>query len=205
MDGIQLYDCLCPNSCGAALPTWNFADCVDLAPEEKSEIIKVWLDKLVVNGESGELEAENLPDEVTGASAGWAEGAQELLVIGDLPAPDTNERPISGGRTKFGLKTYTLNIDVDETSDENYTAVRTLNCGQKVAFAWATRGGYIYGTAIGTVIAANPIFERGEDAYVTYNLQIRWEAQCPPPRAEDPEADGGLGGDGGSGGENGGT
>lgn len=196
---LQLYTCPCPENCDVTLPSFDFADCVALAPEEKSEIIKVWLDTLVIGQDGGE-EPANLPKEVTGASVGWHEGSQELLVIGDLPAPDSEERQISGGRTKFGDKTYVLNIDIDETSQDNYDAIRKLSCGMRVAVAWATRGGYIYGTVAGEVIAADPIFERGEDSYMTYNVQIRWKAVCPPPRAEDPEA-GMSNGDGGSNGE----
>ena len=193
---LQLYTCPCPTDCNVTMPAFKFADCVELAPEEKSEIIKVWLDTLTTNETTGEEEPANLPREVTGAAVGWYDGAEELLVIGDLPAPDSEERQISGGRTKFGLKTYTLNIDIDETSQENYDAIRQLSCGMRVAVAWATRGGYIYGTVVGQVIAADPIFERGDDAYMTYNIQIRWESNCPPPRDEDPEATTGGNGNG---------
>lgn len=186
----QLYDCACPEGCDDfTMPTFNFADCATAVKEEESEIVHLFLDTVVTNEQSGEKEFSNLPDSVSGAAVGWYGGAAKLIGIGDMAAPEKTQRVISGRRTKFGLKTYLLNFDIDDVTDENYEAVRKLNCGQEVGFAFATIGGRIYGSIIGTVVAADPIFERGEDTYVRYNIQLQWKAHCPPPMAADPEAE----------------
>src|SRR5690625_6325226 len=113
---LQLYTCPCPTDCNVTMPAFKFADCVELAPEEKSEIIKVWLDTLTSNETTGEEEPADLPRGVVGAAVGWYEGAEELLVIGELSAPDSAGRPICGGRTKYGVRTYTIYIDKGEAS-----------------------------------------------------------------------------------------
>ncbi len=185
----QLYDCNCPETCeDFTMPAFSFADCTAAVKEEESEISHIYLDTITTNSETGEKEFSNLPPSVGSATVGWYGSAAVLVGIGDLPASEKTQRTISLRRVKFGVKTYTLNFDIDDVTAENYAALKALNCGQEVGLAWGTIGGRIYGSVIATVIAADPIFDRGEDAYVRYNLQLQFKAYCPPDMAEDPEA-----------------
>lgn len=181
-----LYECPACESCeNVTLPTVKFDDCLPEA-NHLSEISDVYFS----------LEDPlNAGVPLTGAIT-WSDAAAietaidgingfRMTVIGDKPEADDNTRTISKGRIAMGPKVFNVNFTVDETNDDNYNAMRKLECGGEFIFWYVTRAGKVYGGANGIkgnlVKADNPL-DRGENTYDRFEFQFRWMASCNPPR-----------------------
>lgn len=190
MNQYQLFDCACPTDCVEnELPSVEVADCPAEVILEESEIQEVYLDDIVRNEQSGEEEFANLPAEVTGAEPGWYGDAVKINTIGDLPPSEDTPRRIHKGWVKYGVSTWTLNIDIMEASESMYNLIRWMQCnkGKLVGAAWKTMGGYIYGTAKASIASANWNLDRGEEGVAIGQIVLEIKADCLPPRELDPE------------------
>jgi hypothetical protein len=115
--------------------------------------------------------------------------ADHYHVIGDVPQPTKNSRPVSRGRTVYGDKDYVLNFDIDETTDENYELTRSY-AGRPTVFLWYyTKGNKIYGGTTGIrcqITDADAVNARGADAFELYQFVASWKAKTTPPRSPSP-------------------
>lgn len=113
------------------------------------------------------------------------EGAM-LRVIGDLPEPEDNQRVVSLGQTVPGKKNFAPNFTIDDTSDENYEFLRTLECAPNIFIWWMTLGGKVYGDPANgipaTVSKANAPLDRGQGNYERFEVTTTWRAKGHPPR-----------------------
>lgn len=181
----------CPTSCGeTSLPAVDIAECVDSIQEELSEVTDVFIVSVDANGDPVEV-----PSDWT-SEAAWATALHQttpdkirhLIVSGDKPAPETTDVTFSKFRTKVVNRRHTLNADIDDISDANYTFMLTLQCGATVRFWYATYGGKLYGGATGILadVTANFVLERGQDSRALIQLVLNWDRKFDPPRIDNP-------------------
>lgn len=188
--------CPCPSDCeNPELPAVNFSDCPEAFAEELSQISEVLVSVEDPENPGQPLYAPTDPSSAADWIAAFADtgaGIRRLIGIGNIPRPESNVRDISKRRKKAGLKTYTLNFNIDEVTQENYDFIRTLSCGAKLVIWYATLGGYVYGGATGftvNVVASDPVWEEDQNAYVRLELVLEWQSKCAPTRAAYPLAD----------------
>jgi len=109
-----------------------------------------------------------------------------LQVIGDLPEPESSQRVGSGRRILRDKKNFTVNFTIDDTTDENYEFLRTLECSPSVFVWFMTLGGKVYGAVDngipGMVSKANAPLDRGAGTYERFEVSINWRAWGHPPR-----------------------
>lgn len=103
-----------------------------------------------------------------------------LVGRGGVPVPDkeTVELPKKVDRTI--RRTYTLNMNVLNMSDQHYEFLRAAQCGDTSVRVWfETVGGFLYGGASGIepkMIDADMPLNEGRDSYQQGTLIISWEA-----------------------------
>ena len=102
---------------------------------------------------------------------------RELHVSADLPTPERDKVEISVRRTVSTPATWTINLDIDDLSDENYEMIRTTACNTQVKIWFATRD-HIYGGNSGIVVdmSIDPVIERGKKSIQKFTGTITWDA-----------------------------
>lgn len=176
----------CDNS---QLPLVKFAECAELVQQDESQVHGILLCDIDPN--DPEAPATAAPATLSDL-AGWelvigdtAALWKHLIVIGDLAEAEQEERIISKGRIVKGKKNFTLNADVDDTTDENYAFMIELERSpEKFMFFYDRQ--HIWGPIKCQVTKANVIKARGEGSYDIFSYVIRWEHPHSPPRTTNP-------------------
>ena len=108
---------------------------------------------------------------------------RELHVMADLPQPERDEIEISVRRKQTTPATWTINVDLDDLSDDNYEFLRTTACNTQVRMWFATED-HIYGGNTGIVcdIILDPVIERGRKSLQKGMGRITWESKFAPER-----------------------
>jgi|GEM_PF-2549486 len=136
-------DITCPENCAdLILPPTKFSDC---SPEGSlGRIIAIY-----ETGVNYPLTDENSPSEWEGRMNMADDNPakiRKLIVIGDMPASESTEIPMSGGRIFYGLEQYTINPRIDEVNQENYDYARSQNkCNIRRKFWVETTNGSTFG------------------------------------------------------------
>lgn len=177
----------CPTDCTANLPVVKFSAC---APSILlSEITKVYL---------GKYSTQPFTD--VGLATEWTTRLNEsavtedtirpLTVIGDKPAAAPIRKEISNGRTWTIGKDHTLNIRIDDVSDENYEFMRAAECGGQYRVWFETAGGYLYGgnEGIPATLDLNDVLAAGKDSIEELVGVLTWRAKFHPERVLSPIA-----------------
>jgi len=188
MASLGLYSCPdCGTDCGNTCVTFVTNDCPEVIELCLSEICKWMYSCPDPDDPTQPLFA---PTDWT-AEADWeaaiTAGLIGVNVIGDIPEPTQDIVQISKGRQKFGTKTFTANIDIDEWTIDNYEAMRQLSCGATMYNWFQTRSGVIFGGPTGVradVIKANSPLTRGDNQYKRILIGLEWEAKCDPPATD---------------------
>lgn len=174
----------------AAVPVVSFNECAEAVVQDLSEVAGVLV--ALPDASDPTIAAVTLVDEsdVTEWEALFtAETVAHEYVIGDLPEPEVTEKPISRGRVKKSKKLFTLNVDIDESTQANYDAMRARQDEPEFFIWFYTLGNKIFGGTTGIrvklVKAAAPL-QRGAEATETYIYQYQWEADTNPPRNTSP-------------------
>lgn len=183
----------CPTACGVVtIPAVSIQECVDSIQEELSEITDLYVVGVDANGD-----ALAAPVDWTVAGAGgWADvldqsvadKVRHLIVSGDKPDTENTDVTFSKFRTKTVQRRHTVNADIDDISDENYTFMLNLQCGATFRMWYATYGGKLYGGATGILcdVNANYALERGQDSRALIKLNLTWDRKFDPPRIANP-------------------
>lgn len=106
---------------------------------------------------------------------------KKLDVIGDLAEAEQSERLISKKRKKKSNKTFTLNFDVDDTNDTNYSFMIQMEQAP-VVFMYYYDDDYLYGPVRSQIIRANAPKARGEGSYDAFLFTAEWQHPHHPPR-----------------------
>lgn len=186
-------DVICAQNCEEAqIPTVSFDDC---SPENNESEIE-WV--AITRSDADDFTDVEDSTEWTGRIAQDAaeippdpdNSIRMLRVIGDKPAPELQNRTISGGRQVQTAKNHTLNVEIDETNIDNYEFIRSTQCNPTYKLWYVTRAGKVYGGICGIKgqVVFNLIQNRGDGEIEKYIGTITWKDRIDPPRANFPLA-----------------
>jgi hypothetical protein len=176
---------VCPEGCDSNLPGFVFDNC---NPDvNNGEIAKIYFttDGNPLSDWTSAAEWDSrLDNTATGASK-----IRVLTVLGDMPAVGDNEKPISGGRIIEGVKDFLINFDIDETGEDNYNALRAMECNRGNFLVWfETRDGLLHGGSSGipAKIKLKYAIPRAYTDLITMPGTIKWQARFSPERITSP-------------------
>lgn len=184
---MSLDTIICPTDCTTAVPVVSFSEC---APQViLGQINKVYLANVghpMVNWADPAEWAARIDNASTDPDA-----IRELTVIGEKPRPEANAVDISNGRKAYGNRNYTLNVTIDDNSDDNYNFARYTGCNGTYLMWYATIGGYLYGNNAGIKASfildeVNPV---GPNDFATLQGEITWKSKLAPVRMLSPIAE----------------
>ncbi len=170
----------CSTNCDGDLPDWNFDDC---NPQVNfAEIRRIFIRK-----------KNSTPFTDWTQPAEWlaqiANGTIKVLtVIADKPAAAGIVKEISNGRRITIGKDHTINFTIDDVSDENYEAMRQMECGGEYLINYETEGEKMFGGNEGITVRvdANNVLGRGRDEIETIVGTFTWRAKFHPERITSP-------------------
>lgn len=177
---------ICPTGCDTPLPPASFDNC---APETySSEIWYIYVAKANTPAFADWTQPTEWAARLDQTASG-DDKIRKLTVTADKPAPTTNTREISGGRTKVTDKTHVINITVDETNAINYDFVRYMECGGQVVIWYQTKSGHLFGgnTGItGVTLVLDVVHNRGADEITTFTGTATWRNRFTEERTVSP-------------------
>jgi hypothetical protein len=175
---------ICPVDCTSNLPAHQFDEC---NPEiNNAEIAYVYY----TNDEDGNGLANAADplewDSRLSQSGAGANQIRALRVIGEFPPVADNEKEISGGRVKDGVKDFIIQGDIDETNQVNHDALRSLECNTGSQRVWfETRDGLLFGGNDGIRNAKLKIklnISRNYGDFILFPWTVKWKNDFTPER-----------------------
>ena len=178
---------LCPNNCETELPEVKFSKCSPTIV--LSEIVRIFLGKQstepFTDWKSATEWTTRLSENGTTANA-----IRPLTVIADKPAGSPVVKEISNGR-KYNLrKDFTINIEIDDVSKENYEFMRVTQCGGEYKLWFETAGGRLYGgnEGIDASLVLDNVLGRGKDEIEKITGTASWDDKFSPEMCVSPIA-----------------
>ena len=175
----------CPNSCETALPEVKFSKC---SPNiVLSEIVRIFVGKQTTQPFNNWKDASEWTQRLS-ETANTANAIRPLTVIADKPAGSPVVKEISNGR-KYNLrKDFTINIEIDDVSPENYEFMRVTQCGGEYKLWFETAGGRIYGgnEGIDASLVLDNVLGRGKDEIEKITGTASWSDKFSPEMALSP-------------------
>ena len=175
----------CPNSCETALPEVKFSKC---SPNiVLSEIVRIFVGKQTTQPFNNWKDASEWTQRLS-ETANTANAIRPLTVIADKPAGSPVVKEISNGR-KYNLrKDFTVNIEIDDVSPENYEFMRVTQCGGEYKLWFETAGGRIYGgnEGIDASLVLDNVLGRGKDEIEKITGTASWSDKFRPEMALSP-------------------
>lgn len=178
---------ICPNDCTSALPPVKFNKCAPVTA--LSEITKIYLGKPSI-----------LPFTDFSSATEWTERLSEttttedsirpLTVIADKSVGTPRVKEISNFRKiTLGIDN-TVNIEIDDVSDENYEFMQVTQCGGSYRMWFETAGGYLYGGNEGIEVSLflDNVLARGKDEIEKLTGTATWSSRFAPERTISPIA-----------------
>ena len=169
----------CPNSCETALPEVKFSKC---SPNiVLSEIVRIFVGKQTIQPFNNWKDASEWTQRLS-ETANTANAIRPLTVIADKPAGSPVVKEISNGR-KYNLrKDFTVNIEIDDVSPENYEFMRVTQCGGEYKLWFETAGGRIYGgnEGIDASLVLDNVLGRGKDEIEKITGTATWSDKFSP-------------------------
>ena len=178
---------VCPNNCETELPEVRFSKCSPTIV--LSEIVRIFLGKQstepFTDWKSATEWTTRLSENGTTANA-----IRPLTVIADKPAGSPVVKEISNGR-KYNLrKDFTINIEIDDVSSENYEFMRVTQCGGEYKLWFETAGGRLYGgnEGIDASLVLDNVLGRGKDEIEKITGTASWDDKFSPEMCTSPIA-----------------
>lgn len=179
---------VCPVDCSSNLPVQDFSLCApDVNNGQIAKIFYTTKGNPLANWTSAVEWDSRIENDAVGASK-----IRMLMVVGDLPAPEAEEREISGGRKVQGVRRFTMNARVDETNLINHDAARALQCNTGNHLFWfETRDHRLFGGSSGIEgkIKVDIIIPEAYTDIITYQYTFTWDAQFMPEMIVSPITD----------------
>lgn len=173
----------CPTGCSSILPIVNF----DLCDPKVSfgEIEMVMMAAGDADSFTDWTDLSEWTARIDGTDISDPNKIRQMYVIADLPAAAADEIVISKGRKVYSPATHTINVDIDDLSDENYEFARTTSCNVQFK-VWFFTKSHQYGGNDGILANVNlrTVIERGQKSINKLMGTITWEDQFSPERAD---------------------
>ena len=177
----------CASGCApAGLPTVSFDDC---QPEiNHSEVEELFIAKTSAIDFTDWTSPSEWATRLSQSATSTGNEIRRLTVIGDKPAAQPEKKVISKKRTIKLDATHTLNCEIDDTNNTNYTAMRSWQCsGNKAKIWYKTRGGKLFGGNSGITADTEfwDILARG-DEHEKITAVFNWFSKFDPERCTSP-------------------
>lgn len=181
----------CTTDCTAALAVTKSSKCAPIIVA--SEIVRVFVAKATAAPLTDWALAAEWTARISETDIASDDAIRPIPVIGDKPAPAAVRRDISNGRNQLLGKDHTVNMTIDDLSEENYNFMLTLECGGQYKFWYETAGGFIYGGNNGILVnlVFDDILNRGRDEIETLAGAATWRSKFTPERVKSPIFDNG--------------
>jgi hypothetical protein len=178
-------DPICPTGCSDVLPNPAFDHC---DPKVKfGEIQKIYVASLNADPLNDWTSAVEWATRIDNDDSADEDKIRELTVAADKPAPEFDVVEISDERKIKSPSSYTINITIDDNSDENYEFMRWTACNTTIRFWYATKEN-LYGGAQGQIgqLHLDEVIERGNKSLITLVGTLTWENKYAPERTTNP-------------------
>lgn len=167
------------------LPAVSFEDCNGVS---------------LLHGEIKEIRFTNIGNPLTDVTDGTEWGTRlddstatdtlirTLKVRGDKPIAGSNAVNRAGNLKSFGPRTQVINFDLDDLSDANYDAARSMQKLPNWLFWYVDNDGYVYGGnsgITGSFDLGHQIPREQQDGQTIQGV-ISWEDRQDPERDTDP-------------------
>ena len=178
---------VCPTGCATILPVVSFDVCdPNISVGEIEKIYRAagdadaFFDWEDLNEWTSRVDNDDIADK---------DKIREFHVMADLPAASADEIIVSLGRKVYSPASWTINVDIDDVSDENYEFARATSCNTQYKLWFATPD-HMYGTPDGILANVNlrPVIERGQKSINKLTGTITWENKFSPERIDNPYA-----------------
>lgn len=180
-------DPTCQDGCNVRPPDLSFTDC---DPEvHEGEIDRLYFMSLggapLTNVDSLAEWNSRLSNTSTSINA-----IRFMNVVGEKPVAEGEVIKISRNRKITMHKAHTINFDVDETNQENYDALRELECGGNFLWWYQTAGGLLYGGTDGieAYVNLNDMIPKDRAELNIFQGVLTWDAEFHPERTTNPMA-----------------
>lgn len=177
----------CATDCSQSLPPTNFNQCAPTV--NLSEIGRIFWAAEGSDPLTDYKSATEWNTRISQTAVDDPNVIRVLTVIGDKPAPTSTPVRISGDRQYTPFKEHTLNVSVDDTSDENYEFMRSTQCGGRGRLWYETLGGKIYGGNSGVPKARlnlDDVLAQGDGEIERFTGTATWRERTDPDRADSP-------------------
>lgn len=175
----------CTDGCTAKAPAFSFNDC-------DPNTNRGQIDRIYIMAAGGADMADWTQLAVWTARMALdptvtVDAIQYMNVIGEKPEATSDVKEISRVRKVVLDKTHTINFDVDETNEDNYDALRQIECGGNFKI-WYQAGKYLYGGNDGILafIQENDMIPRERKELNVFKGVATWEAEFHPERIDNP-------------------
>ena len=175
----------CPTDCTAQLPKTKSSKCAPVI--NLSEIKRILIGKANIQPFTDWTSATEWIERIS-EDAVTQNAIRPLTVIGDKPAGTPVTKDISNGRKYTIGKDHTVNVTVDDVSDENYEFMRSSECGGNYKMWFETMGGKLYGgnEGIDVFLDLNDVLGAGKDEIEKLVGTATWRAKFHPERVASP-------------------
>lgn len=173
----------CPTDCTGVLDEVSFSECAPEVHFGEIAMLYLWVDSATPPF-ANQTEYDSAAQWVLHLdNSGVAiDDIRFLTVIGDMPEPEQTETPISGDRTVVGYKKFTVNFEIDETNETNYTFLLSSECNGKYKMNFETADGIIYGgwAGLDVSIKINQIIPKERTGVVKIVGKATWTSKNSP-------------------------
>jgi hypothetical protein len=182
-----MSEIICPTGCDSILPKVDFNYCdpdVKFGEIEKVYIAAKYADPFTDWNNAAEwlLKIDNTLADLDKIRA--------LDVIADMAEPESEETVISLGRTVNSPKTFTLNVEIDDVSDDNYEFMRTTECNTKFKCWFATKEVMFGGNnGMECSVKLSYSIERGQKSLNKIVGTVKFDSKNSPERITNPLAE----------------
>lgn len=182
---MSTYNPTCPDACSDSVPVVDFDYC---APDlNYGQIDKIYVAAYNAASFTDWSSLAEWTARISETSTN-IDAIRELTVIGSKPAPEREIIDLSGDREARPPAIHTLEVRIDETGEDNYEFLRTLECNIYVK-VWYSAGKYLYGGNDGILVKSiyfDDIIPENSRELNTFNGMVRWENQYHPERINNP-------------------
>lgn len=170
----------CPADCALSLPV---VDCSTCITPLKGQVGKIFIGTV---GNPLATEAA-LATRINNAEVATGTTIRVLCVLGQVDAPDVTTEELECNINIVTRRSYTLTVESNSLTDDNYAFSRTLQNCQGKMLLWYTMVDelHVYGGLTGIEVNINPVTQSTgntrSDRLQTQYI-ISWEASCDPDR-----------------------